>query len=453
MAVVALGGCGSPDGVEGYQAPIDPTTGRAVINFQGYTYVPPDPAAYKQSEEIKKWADDFDDAAIERHAWDLWKAVNIPSGQFQEVGGVKIELPAWETWFDEYEIFHLPTGNANKANASRFHLPRQATNTPLVSFNKYSLPFQKWIDQHRLWDEATLIKLNERFKTDNTPLGERIVSDDGLDPKATILKPSFWIVKKDRPSPMPYWKGPGDTHVDGTLWPDKPIPTTWTQIVVVDPTGTAKPGTPYTLDISSKTGSEKMTFTDYEIVKLDRFYWLPLSADDVAWIKSEKVYIIGGIPVEDLEEGDLALLVASHITTAEFGPWTWQSFWWSPDPATKAPSDVPAPWNNYDLTQSYYMIGKDEKPWIAQNPYLETSDSGPVFFNPKEVGVRSNCMTCHHAAAYPTINMDPTPGVKLHGSYFGLGEIKGTEQYFTDRVKTSYMWSMVFSNQQQNKAN
>ena len=60
-------------------------------------------------------------------------------------------------------------------------------------------------------------------------------------------------------------------------------------------------------------------------------------------------------------------------------------------------------------------------------------------------------MTCHHAAAYPTLNMDPNPGLMLNGSYFALGDIKGDELWFQDRVKTVFMWSMVMSNQGQGK--
>ena len=151
-------------------------------------------------------------------------------------------------------------------SALPLHGPRQqAHGAQVLSFNKYSLEFVTWINKHKLWDETTLIGLDEEFQRENTPLDQRFVPFQDLDPKATMLKPSFWVIKPDRPSPMQYWRGPGVT-IDGTLDADVPTPTTWTQIVVVDPTGTAKPGTPYTLEVKSSTGVEKMTFTDYEIV-------------------------------------------------------------------------------------------------------------------------------------------------------------------------------------------
>ena len=40
----------------------------AVKNQQVLTYVPADPRAFKPSAVIQKWADDFDDAAIEKQA-------------------------------------------------------------------------------------------------------------------------------------------------------------------------------------------------------------------------------------------------------------------------------------------------------------------------------------------------------------------------------------------------
>lgn len=423
-------------------------------NRQGYNYVPANPDAYVPAGTIQGWVADFDEAAIEGHAWDLWTALNAPSGQYVTQGDTRVEIPVWETWFDEFELFRFeptcPDGE-DCSDAVPFHAPRQQLGAAQVlSFNKFSAEFMDWVGKEKLYDETTLIALNAKFQENDTPLAERFVPTRDLDPKATMLKPSFWVVKPGQPSPMQYWKGPGMT-VDGTLDPNVPTPPTWTQIVVVDPTGTAEPGTPYTLEVKSATGVEKMTFTDYEIVGLDRFYWIPLTADDVEFLKGGNVFIVNGVPVEEMEPGDLALLMAMHVTTAEFGPWTWQSFWWSPDPAVKAPSSVPAPYDNYDLTQAYYMLGSNGEPWIAMNPFLEPPDEGPIFMNPTQLGVHSNCMSCHHAAAYPTLNMESNPATMLLGSYVATGDVQGTEQYFQDRVKTRFMWSMVDFNQQQGK--
>lgn len=423
---------------------------KQVRNQQDLIYTPANPNAYQPAQQVQHWADSFDDEAIDRHAWDLWKAINALTGQYRTVGSLSVNLPVWETWFDEYEIFHLDTG---VKGAVPYHSPRQMTTSqaPVISFNKFSLEFKQWINEKKYWDESTLIKLNKSFQKHNTPLKQRIVDTSGLSSKATMLKPSFWVIKPDQPSPMQYWKGPGMLNVDGTLDPKVPIPQTWTQIVVVDPKGTAKPATPYTLEVKSSTGLEKMTFTDYEIVGLDRFYWVPLSQQDVEFIKAGNVFLMGGISHEEVEAGDIALLVAMHVTTAEFSNWTWQTFWWSPDPLAKAPSDIAPPFDNYDMAAAYYMLDKNGQAPIVQNPYLETPDEGPVFFNRNDLGVKSNCMTCHHAAAYPTLNMDPNIGLMLNGSYFALGDIKGDEAWFQDRVKTIFMWSMVMSNQRQGK--
>ena len=171
------------------------------------------------------------------------------------------------------------------------------------------------------------------------------------------------------------------------------------------------------------------------------------------FVKAGNVFIINGVPVAELEAGDLALMVAHHVTTAEFGNWTWQSFWWSPDPSRQAPPTVPAPFDNYDLTLAYYMLGPDGEPHISMNPFLEPPDEGPIFMNPSQLGAKSNCMTCHHVAAFPTLNRESNPATMLLGSYVATGEISGTEQYFTDRVKSRFMWGMVNFNQQQGKLN
>ena len=35
---------------------------------------------------------------------------------------------------------------------------------------------------------------------------------------------------------------------------------------------------------------------------------------------------------QQVKAGDLALLVAMHVTTKELPNWTWQTFWWEPFP-------------------------------------------------------------------------------------------------------------------------
>jgi hypothetical protein len=62
-------------------------------------------------------------------------------------------------------------------------------------------------------------------------------------------------------------------------------------------------------------------------------------------------------------------------------------------------------------------------------------------------GADSNCMSCHHAAAFPTLNNDPSPANMLLGSYWSKGPVDGTEEWFQGRVKTHFMWGIIIQNQ------
>src|SRR5712691_6378722 len=80
-------------------------------NTIGVQYVAPNQSAFVPAATIDGWVRNFDDAAIRKHAYDLWGALTAMSGQFHSVraaGGqtVRTELAVFDTWYDEYETFH-----------------------------------------------------------------------------------------------------------------------------------------------------------------------------------------------------------------------------------------------------------------------------------------------------------------------------------------------------------
>ena len=432
----------------------------SVKNSQGITYVPADPNAYVPGKTIQEWADTFQDDKIRGHSFQLWAAITARTGQIYSVKDstgttTSVDLAVFDTWFDEFEVFDSQPTNCAPPDsckqARHYHQARQtATGAPsggaeVISFNKYSIEFKDYVEKYHYNEKQTLVALNQKFIRDNTPLEKR--TTEGVADQATMLKPSFWVIKRDRPTPMPYWKGTGDT-IAGTTDPDRPVVATWEQIVVVDPTGKAKPGEPYTVPLLTKNGFIQKTYKDYKILGVDQFYAVPLSQSDVDYIRAGKVFNVWGLKSANIEVGDLALLVAMHVTTAETGPWTWQTFFWRPDAVADSPASVKGPFRYFDTVETYYFMNKDGTPKIGFNPYLETPIEGPIFMNPQTMrGSHSNCMTCHHAAAFPTMNQDPSPAFMLQGSYVGTGTITGKEQWFKNRVKTHFMWGMVLQNQ------
>ena len=154
--------------------------------------------------------------------------------------------------------------------------------------------------------------------------------------------------------------------------------------------------------------------------------------------------------------GNIALLVAMHVTTKEITNWTWQTFWWSPDAgdSTKAvgrPASVRGVWRNYLMNVAYSMVNPPNDPSgtpnISFNPYLETNLSG-TFANDQGdsirwTGVTTNCMTCHRMATW---------GVLARGSgqfptgapYVNNGQIDpGDSTYFAGLTKLDFLWSVT----------
>ena len=310
-------------------------------NALGLTYVSADPSAFVDNAVVAGWARRFDESAVRDHAYRLWAAITAPTGEMISVvdpRGRRVTAPAatFETWFDEFEVFHVePAALAACAGpcagAHFLHKPRQKPGAAsVVSYNKYSAEFADYIDRNHYWGGETLSDLNAGFDRARTPLAGRIVPA-APPPHAVMLKPSYWIVKADRPSAMPYWKGPG-LDVAGTTDMTTPVPTTWTEFVVVDPTGAGRAGVPATIEAPTPEGSRPVATAGAPVVGLDRFYWFPLSEKDVCFLKAGNVFIVGGVALKDLEPGDLALLVGMHVTTNEdVENWTWQTFWWRPE--------------------------------------------------------------------------------------------------------------------------
>jgi hypothetical protein len=116
---------------------------------------------------------------------------------------------------------------------------------------------------------------------------------------------------------------------------------------------------------------------------------------------------------------DSLVLVAMHIMTKEQPASTFQSAWWHPDAlACQAPSHAglrycsSRPTNLADPTFANYMItttygatqirgkgnyyappGTKAPVWpVAYNPYIELAAAHPI---------TTNCMNCHHRAAWP----------------------------------------------------
>jgi hypothetical protein len=189
---------------------------------------------------------------------------------------------------------------------------------------------------------------------------------------------------------------------------------------------------------------------------VDQFINFPLSSEDARVLN--KWHRDHGENVAELKTDDFAVLTAFHAASREITRWTWQTFWWLPDPdnpklpsaksiADDRPARLTGAARHYAMVPCYSMLlpdqplsgGEDKgRPVYAYNPYLE------AFFGPghlhglkNRVGLQSNCMSCHAMACYTK------DGPPLDSElYIGDQYVDLKDPTFRGRLKTDFLWSV-----------
>jgi len=430
-------------------------------------YVPLDSSVFVQQHVVDGWINrpgGPDLAAMSGHAWDLWDALNKDTGQ--RLHGST--LPVWETWYSAEEVY-LDKKEVKDPDDRDLDPPNQSIDagslavqtgtapriaTTVLSFNRYNRQMLDHVHQNQYFDRRLLNAMTQQFDSAGLPPAQRTIAE--FPTTSVMLKPVWWIVPGDRPSMMPYWAG---GTADAATDANNPSWQTWKQCVLVDPTGKAdnnservcnpdQPG-----QTTMKAGSYGVQKINLDLAKSD-FYGFKLNEDEVGALGQFKEILSNtnkeGKP-EEVQAGDYALLVAMHVSTRETTNWTWQSFWWAPDASKPAPlppdaqtppERIRAPFNHFDMcTANFVNTPVDQPsgaPWVCFNPYLETDLRGLVTPDrtvTTEVGMHSNCQSCHRAAR-----------LKLQGKsdYAVSGHVdKNDPAWFNNSTITEFLWSMA----------
>jgi hypothetical protein len=270
---------------------------------------------------------------------------------------------------------------------------------------------------------------------------------------AIVLKPMFWPVKKGGFTALPVWDW--NAHKPGSptdgQYAGYEMQKFWTRAVAI--TDLLNPTPPSTIrylygvydstDPNAKQiGPITYNKTDFQVVSVNDFYHRQLNEAELSALSTcdralldASAYWAYGQP---FEPGDYVVLVAMHIITKEQPNWTFQSLWYHPD-ADKSDTyrfakDRPAATTNlkdktfrhyyltttYGVTQSttrnyngnYYAPSNTQSGaavWpVAYNPYIELAASHPI---------TTNCMNCHHRAAWPPLASQNKPDEGRTSSY------------------------------------
>jgi hypothetical protein len=211
--------------------------------------------------------------------------------------------------------------------------------------------------------------------------------------------------------------------------------------------------------LAQADGEPRSDETTYPISSL--IHYRLSAADAVALNRSN--------PGTDAEAGDTAVLVAMHISTREIARWTWQTFWWTPSAenppapssphlASLRPAELQGAARHYALALAYTLLSPDQ-PYVggsnagaavyAYNPWIEARLGSAELPDSREgvdptgrpagnnVGVQTNCMSCHAQANYNPLRLPTAP--RFAGArYVDLGAAE-----FVGTLQVDFLWSLA----------
>jgi hypothetical protein len=429
--------------------------------------VPINPNVFQSSTTINGWiyaAAGSDNVKIRRHAWDLWAGLTAPADANDPASP-----PVYESWYSRYEVYsqYEPGGPGGPRSLRRaleppsqigHKRPPQAVkggfgnDTRLVAGVKYNDEAARHVWANHYFNPNHLMEINESL-----PANPAIRELHAFPNDAMALKPTYWVIKKNAITLLPYWDGPLASY-----FPQQPEPDTWKNFVAVDPSGKDKGkmlhGTIQRINYISPDGKTRKAGTypfKARVIGLDEFYAsLPLTADELNYINSQSnqpdsivqgpvdVYAGEGQLAQPVQIAlhDIPLLVGMHVSSKEIGNWTWQTFWWSHKPqfdllAMDAPPTITGVWRHYAMKPAYSMIVQPTHPQSADlvtfNPYLETQLSYE--------GKLSNCMSCHATATWAATFPPPNLSYPAMNGQVNFGDPK----LFSNVTKTDLLWSVV----------
>ena len=370
----------------------------------------------EDSMNIYGWLENRDTIAITEHAWGIWAGLTQPTNQTYQ--GQK--LLVFETWHGVQELAAMSAQGqvadetSVKTSRTDLQVPRQFTHAALLTSASgvdtnfqvletvcYDPSASKFVTQNKLFNQSTL----QSFTVEN---GFGSIPD--FPNSAITLKPTYYagVPGKGGLIRVPVWQEPSPAKAYRY--------NQWTSWVYVDISNSQKPRNivPVTSDTATPEQITQATcnLSDFIHHKIDR--------EAADYLNSHQD--AGTTPSRQFVEGDYILLVAMHVTTKEFKNWTWQTYFWAPDPsnppkpsskfeASLKPSSLRGAAAHYAVSTAYAMVwpnqpvtsGSDKGcvPIISYNPYLEGGFGPKVFkqankFRPDFVyGMQTNCMSCH----------------------------------------------------------
>ncbi len=417
---------------------------------------------------ISSWTNNFGgngESSIALHAWGLWAGLTTFTQQTWNSQFLRV----YETW-DTPDLLACSSTpdkcpKTPRPLKSPEQLPNQTSNLA-VTVN-YDPTSSKYVLDNSLIDPNVLTSLQGQ----GTMIGRITLPNTSI-----ALKPTYKVFSRSagQYAMLKIWSGPPNVP---SVWGEGLWPTcVW--IDLDDDTDSYGPFAPTT-----SCGGDGPT-SPANVVPRGAFISFVLDAEEAARAQAAGF--------AQAAQGDIAILVAMHVTsresTEQITRWTWQTFWWSPDadasPEPSTPAMIAArpaealkartlQGANYAGCAAYQMLYPDQPktggdpsggaPVYCYNPYLEapfgttalplTSGTPGWTYNgttyAPQFGVQSNCMSCHLNAAWGNGKSFPKTGTSLPlpncngGGCYGATEyIDMDAAYFQGSVTTDGLWSI-----------
>ena len=419
-------------------------------------------------------------AQIYLHGWGLWTSLTMPSGV--PAFGLP-NAPVFLTWITKEEL--VAFSQRSGARAARDSIPRKlALGTPrqLLRFGlggraksgllpkplavgggvvapdtsdletvAYDPTAATAILGGGLFRLSTLTALNAGHAAQIPVLPDTAVA---LKPVYKAITPANLI--NGRYYVMPAWTGtpPVTLQIQLNGYPE----TSWPGFIYVD---TQNPGRSTSTGFDA-TGAGPVDSPN-AVYGLGDFVSIPITAAN-----RDQFQVLTGD--KQLLAGDFLILMAMHVTTRETTEWTWQTFFWTQNPAqpplpsgsdiaAARPAQLAGPASHYAASFAYQMVAPNQPinggqsvglPVVGYNPYLEAEFPRSIFGLTRAIissdgssflgttGVQSNCMTCHAAASVVF------PGAAANAaSYAADFYLSRDDPYFANTVQTDFLWSIA----------
>lgn len=402
-------------------------------------------------ERIYSWLSAKDDASIAKHAWGIWAGLTQPSGQSYKGQ----PLYVFETWMGVGELSAASATGTRSAGCGMPRYGKTKLQRPkqFGHVEKLGAPVDT---QYTILETVSYSPMAACFATSNLLFNKSVLDsfsvagDIGRVPdfpvRSIITKPTYYVTKAQTGLVrVPAWtKTPDPAKAFGNA--------TWNNYIYVDLENTQPPGKALVPTGENPTEAQVRAAT----CNASDFIYYRLDYEAAKYLNEHQD--VGGGPANQFHTGDVVLLVAMHVTTKEIKNWTWQTFFWVPDPANPGtpsspeisavmPSSVVGAARHYAASPAYSMVSPNQPvtggsgegcmPVIAYNPYLEAGFGPKVFQHPNtwmpdfQYGVQTNCMSCHSLA---------TASGKL--GYSTDQYIDMADKAFIGEVQLDFAWSI-----------